>query len=150
MVALPPEYVISTTLSVGAIYKFEAREFLSTNIPHHFIVVAIDGNDNFLLVCTSQQEKKEEYFDRKKIDYKCLVWIKPDSENGLTKDSFVNCTNTPFLLTKEDLVRKCKEGVLTYTGMVSYNHYDQIRTGIMASYENDLPEEILKHECDDQ
>ena len=77
MIQLPPNFVIESTLTVGAIYKFVAPELINTKIPHHFIVVAIDGLDIYLVLCTSQGENKESYFLRNNLDLSELIYIKP-------------------------------------------------------------------------
>lgn len=144
MVDLPPQYVISSTLFVGTIYKFVAPELINTCIPHHFVVVGIDDSDNYLVLCTSQKVHKEAYFLRKNLDFTGLVHIKPDSSNGLTTETYVNC-NDYFPISKSSLIKKTKEGKLSYTGTLSLNHFTQIKTGIINSHTNDLPHDLLVH-----
>ena len=144
MVELPSEFVIKNTLFVGTVYKLEAPELIGTKQPHYFIVVAIDGTDNFLVLCTTQFAKKKEHFDHCNLDYSGLVPIKPDSSNGLTDERWVNC-NDYYPITKSTLVNKLENGILNYTGKISLNHYLQIKTGILESHINDLPEYLLIH-----
>jgi hypothetical protein len=144
MVHLPPDFVISSTLSVGTIYKFVAPELIGTTIPHYFIVVAIDGSDNYLVLCTSQKVNKEVYFQRNNLDLSGLVFIKPDLSNGFTTETYVNC-NDYYPIPKSALINKFGSGTLTYTGTLSLNHYTQIKTGIINSHTNDLPHDLLVH-----
>ena len=144
MVHLPPDFVISSTLSVGTIYKFVAPELINTSIPHYFIVVAIDGSDNYLVLCTSQKENKEAYFKSRNLALSGLVFIKPDLSNGLTTETFVNC-NAYYPISCSSLISKVRGGSLSYTGAISLNHYTQIKTGIINSHTNDLPHELLVH-----
>lgn len=144
MVDLPPDFVIDSTLCVGTIYRLVAPELISTKIPHYFIVVAIDGLDNYLVLCTSQGENKESYFLRNKLEFSGLIYIKPDSENGLTAKTYVNC-NDNYYINKPTLINKLQKGLLTHVGNISLNHYLQIKDGIINSYTNDLPHDLLIH-----
>lgn len=90
MVHFPPELIISSTLCVGVVYKFSAPELIDTTIPHYFIVVAIDDNDNYLVLCTTQLNQKLNYFQRMGYDPNTLAYLTPTSENGLTDDTYVN------------------------------------------------------------
>jgi hypothetical protein len=79
-----------------------------------------------------------------KFNLSGLVYIKPDGNNGLTKDSFVDC-NQNHSTTKNELIQKIDEGTLECTGKLSHNHYDQIRIGIIDSTINFLPKDLLVH-----
>jgi hypothetical protein len=135
---------INSTLTVGSIYKFDAPELINTTIPHYFIVVGIDGEDKYLVLCTSQKENKEEHFKRNHLDLVGLVFIKPDLKNGLTIDTFVNC-NDSYTIKKTALIKKMENGKLKFTGNLSLSHYSQIKTGIINSFTNDLPHYLLIH-----
>lgn len=142
MVDFPPDFIINSTLSVGTIYKFKAPELISTASPHHFIVIAMEGEDNYLVLCTSQKESRERHFNYTNLDFTGLVYIKPDSTNGLTTDTFVDC-NKYFPISKTMLTNKLKSGNLSFTGTISLNHYTQIKLGITTSHINDLPHYLL-------
>ncbi|MCW3785503.1 hypothetical protein [Plebeiibacterium sediminum] len=148
MVVVPPEYVINSTLQVGTIYKFEAPELISTDIPHYFIIVGIEDEDNYLALCTTQLEKKIKHFENYSLDFSGLVYIKPDEQNGLSDDTYVNCHDY-YTISKSDLINKCSTSTLSYTGEVSLDHYTQIKTGIIDSHTNDLPEYLLSHPSDE-
>lgn len=140
----PCAYTIDSTLSIGVIYKFEAPDLIDTDIPHFFIVVAVDAPDNYLVLCTTQLENKTKYFDKRKLDYSSLVYIKPDSLNKFKKDTYVNC-NDYYTITTPVLKNKLESGSLSYIGNISLNHYLQIKNGIIQSPINDLPEYLLIH-----
>ena len=148
MVSIPPKYVIDSTLKVGTIYKFNAPELINTTEPHFFIVVAIEDLDNYLVLCTSQDKKKEKYFTNNNLDFSGLVYIKPDSDNGLCMNTYVNC-NDYYTITKSSLIKKCNSKGFKLTGTLSLNHYEQIKTGIIKSHTNDLPENILEYPMSD-
>jgi len=144
MVDFPHDYVISSTLSIGTIYKFYAPELISCTVPHHFIVIAIEGVNNYLVLCTSQKESRERHFNNTNLDLTGLVYIKPDLNNGLTKDTFVDC-NQYYAISIDSLKSKLESGNLSITGTISVNHYAQIRLGITTSHINDLPHYLLVH-----
>ncbi len=144
MVDLPPDYVIESTLKIGTVYKFTAPELIETEIPHYFIIIAIDGDNNYLVLCTTNKEGKEEYFINAGLDFTGLVYIKPDENNGLKDYTYVNC-NDYHIISKSSLIFKFSEGILDYIGYISLNHYSQIRKGIKQSYISDLPHYLLKH-----
>jgi hypothetical protein len=144
MIAIPSQTYIDSTLRIGSVYKLSAPEHIDTTIPHYFVVVAIDEDDNHLVLCTTQREKKEEYFKNAGYDLTSLVYIRNDTDNGLTEETWVNCNDT-YPISRADLIRKRDEGILIWVGQISYNHYDQLRTGIKSSYINDLPHELLIH-----
>ena len=58
---LPPEFVITSTLKVGVVYKIIAPELITTNEAHYFVVVAINNADNYLLLSTTQFYSKIKY-----------------------------------------------------------------------------------------
>lgn len=142
MVHVPPELVISSTLCVGVVYKFSAPELIDTTIPHYFIVVAIDDNDNYLVLCTTQLNQKLNYFQRMGYDLNTLAYLTPTSENGLTDDTYVNC-NDYHLVSKDALIDKVRSGMLSVTGNVSKTEYEQICKSINLSRVNDLPSYLL-------
>lgn len=144
MIDFPPDYYINTTLEVGAVFKFPAKDLIDTDVPHYFIVVAIDEDDNYLVTCTSNKDGKINHFYYSNLDYSGLVYIKPSPENGLTDDTYVNC-NDYHLIKKNVMIQKYKDGVLGRKGVVSYSHYDQIRRGIIESKINDIPDFLLVH-----
>lgn len=148
MVNLPPELVLAKTLAIGSIYKLVAPELINTSIPHYFIVVSILDDDNYMVLSTTKGDKKEKLFNSRGFDLEGLVFIRPDAKNNLPTNSFIDC-NYNFEITKQELIEKLRLGKLKFIGNISYNHYDQIRTGIINSHINDLPSELLIHPEDD-
>jgi hypothetical protein len=142
MVDLSPEYVIESTLSVGTIYKFTAPELIETTIPHYFIVVAMEDTDNYLVLCTTKKDKKIEHFEKNMLDFTCLVYIKPDNDNNLTSDTYVNCYDY-YTISKSSLIEKVKSNSFECTGKISLDHFTQIKNGIISNKVNDLPDYLL-------
>ena len=92
----------------------------------------VDTSTVVLVCCTSDKEDKR----RKRIEklnlHSTLVWIKPDTENGLTKDTYVDC-NTYFEYTIEEFTTLYENNLLEYKGIISETHYGQIILGLLDS-----------------
>lgn len=142
MIYISPEYVISSTLSIGAVYKLTAPELISTTIPHYFIVVAIENDDNYLVLCTTQLNSKLNYFQRNGLDLNTLVYLVPSTDNGLTNNTYVNC-NDYYHISKSSLISKVQSDILSVTGKVSEDEYNLIASAIKLSHTNDLPDYLL-------
>lgn len=114
------------------VYYFSSSKLNST-APHYFVCVLKGGNDIIILVCcTSDKDDKR----KKRIEllglYSTLVWIKPDSANGLTKDTYVDC-NSYFEYTIDDFISMYEQDLLVYKGEISNTHYEQIIIGLIDS-----------------
>jgi len=144
MVNLPSDYIVNTTLKVGRIYKLKAPELITTDIPHFFIVIGIDDDDNFMVLCTSQKEKKLKYFNNNHMDLEGLVFIKPSSENQLTKKTYVDC-NRYYEISRSSLKNKVESHSLEIKGEINLDIFYQIKQGIVNSDINDLPEFLIVH-----
>jgi uncharacterized pyridoxal phosphate-containing UPF0001 family protein len=144
MVSIPADLIISTTLKVGAIYKLTAPELINTKIPHYFIIVGIDDEDNYMVLCTSQKENKLNHFKNNNLELEGLVCIQPNKVNKLKKETFVNC-NDYHTISKSKLKDKINSDSLEVKGEISLNIYTQIKNGIIKSEVNDLPEFLLIH-----
>ena len=102
--------ILMPHLKLAQSINSKAPEIIKTNIPHYFVIVAIDEDDIHSVLCTTKREKKEEYFRNAKLDLIGLVYIKNDTNNGLSEESWVNCNDT-YPISREDLVRKKKKKV---------------------------------------
>ncbi len=147
MNCFPSESLIDSTLRIGANYRLCAPELISTDIPHYFIVVAIDSDDIYTLLGTTKEGRVKSHFANNDLEPDGLVFIKADEKNGFTQDTWVNC-NDIYTITRIRLESKVYFNELEYRGRVSYNHYDQLRTGIIGSCTADLPHDMLVHPDD--
>lgn len=125
------------------VYYFSSVK-INTNIPHYFICVLKGEKDTLLLVCcTSDRDDKRKRRIEKLGLYSTLVWIKPDNDNGLTKDTFVDC-NSIFEYSIEDFKTMYQQNILEYKGEITGGHYEQIINGLLESpnITNDIKELI--------
>lgn len=139
----PPNFVITETLKVGAVYRMIAPELIVTEIPHYFLVIAINNDNNYLLMSTTKYRTKLDHFDKKGIEYDTLAEIQPSSGNGLTEESFFDC-NVYHNVTRDSLVEKVKDDLLEYKGQFSSDEYSLILNSISESETFDLPMSLLK------
>ncbi len=131
---LPTDYFISA-IEDQKIYYFSSSK-LNVTDPHYFICIKRTVNDILILsCCTSQFETVQNYVTTKKLPYETLVWINPDSSdlnNPFTKDTYINC-NQFFTYTVEEFRNMYDSEQVSYSGILSDNHYVQILTGIHSS-----------------
>ena len=144
MSLIPSRIVIEATLKVGVVYKFDAPELIDTKIPHYFIVVAIENDDNYMVLCTTQLDAKLAYFKKKGYDPNTLALILPTSTNGLTDKTYVNC-NDYHTISKDELIKKVEFNKFEPAGNLSKAEYEKIKFAIDLSYVNDLPLFLLKY-----
>ena len=144
---LPPEFVITSTLKVGVVYKIIAPELITTNEAHYFVVVAINNADNYLLLSTTQFYTKIKYLKKRNFHLDTLALIEPNQDNGLTENSYFNC-NDSYIITKEQLIEKVREGSLSITGNISLEEYNKLVYSINLSEVNDIPKFLLKYSED--
>lgn len=142
MSILPPEFVIEATLKIGVIYKFTAPELITTEIPHYFVVVAIEDETNYLCVCTTQLNSQLNYVQKKGYDADTLAYLKPTSDNGFTQDTYINC-NDYHTISKKALIEKVKTKTFEITGNLNEDEYKIIKESINLSYVNDIPKNLL-------
>lgn len=147
MIHIPPQTYIEQTLKVGTVYKMAAPELIGTEIPHYFVIVGIDEEDNYSVLSTTQLDKKVAYFEKAGLDFCTLVHVSNSTQNGLTTDSYFNC-NDPYPMSKDYLISKVNSGDIELSGEVSYADYEKIREGIKQSVLNDMPKDILIHPMD--
>lgn len=142
-----PSIIIESTLKVGVIYKFEAAELIETSDPHYFIIVGIENDENYMVLCTTQRDAKIEHLRRMRYDLNTLAFIRPNSENGLKMDTYVNC-NDYHTISKADLIKKVVSNNLKLTGNLTIEEYDILKKSIELSYVNDIPRYLLVYPQD--
>ena len=148
MIYIPPDFCCDFYFRVGAVLKFSAKDIINTTVPHYFIIVGLTEEEIFMLLCTTNKERVQRVIDKHGFLLSTLVCISKKDCDFLTEDeSWINC-NDSYILSKEKLVEKIDSGALSYEGDISYNHYDQLRTGIKDSIVNDIAEEFLIHPQD--
>jgi hypothetical protein len=127
-------------IQAGKIYYFSSAEI--SPIPHFFICIARSENEVvFLVCCTSQFEKRRKFIEMRNLPYSTLVWVKPNEDNSLEKDTFVDCNSAPLEYSIENLSHRYDSGNLEFKGEVTASVLEQIKIGLLDS---PLIEENLK------
>jgi len=142
MSIFPPEQLISITLKVGAIYRITAPELIETEIPHYFIVIAIEEELIYLSLCTTKEGTIKNYLIKRGYDLNSMINLQPNSDNRLTKITYINC-NYSHIVRKQDLINKSSNNKLSFTGRLSETEYQQITKAIGYSTVNDIPKFLL-------
>ncbi len=114
------------------VYYFASAK-LSTDIPHYFICLHRTENEVLILACcTSQVAKRQRFIALKDLPTTTLVWIKPTEENGLQKDSYVDC-NGIFEYSVSDFKSLYEHDKIEYMGEISEEDFEEIIIGITDS-----------------
>jgi hypothetical protein len=126
--------LFANSISIGKVYYFSSNK-LNTSEPHYFVCVANPENKEsllFFVCCTSQYEKRKSYIEKTGLPYETLVWINPTTNNGLKKDTYIDC-NKVFEYLKEDLKEMYSDSKITHSGSLSDSHLSQILIGLNKS-----------------
>ncbi len=127
---MPIDWFLSN-LKPLKIYYFSSNQ-LNTATPHYFVLIWRGETALLLVCCTSDRNNKRREFAEDNEAYSTIVWISPDEQNGLAKDTFVDC-NSVFEHSIEDFTKLYEEGKLIYKGELSVVHYAQIIQGLLDS-----------------
>lgn len=114
------------------IYYFRSSK-ISSELPHFFICVKRTTQD-FLIMscCTTKLETIQRFVELRKLSYRTIVYLKPDGENALTEDTYINCNGyIPF--TVEEFKSLYLDDRIDFVGEVSDIHYGQIIVGLHES-----------------
>jgi len=123
----------STSIDKGKIYYFKSNKLVATNESHFFIVIANPSDELVIFTCcTSQFKKRARFIELNNIPLTTLVWIKPNEENCLKKDSFVDC-NSYFQYSKAELIQMYEQNQIQFVGYITDSKIEEIRQGIIDS-----------------
>ncbi len=122
-----------SSIDKGKIYYFKSNKLFSTNQPHYFIVIANPSDELIIFVCcTSQFDKRARFIELNNIPLSTLVWLKPNDENGLKKDSYIDCNNF-FKYSKAELIQMYNQNQIEFIGYISDSKLKEIHQGILDS-----------------
>lgn len=126
-------------LKAWMVFKFKDVE-VSNNIPHYFVIINKDILNSPVLVLpvsTSQIEKRITWYERCKLDKKCLVIINPEETNNiLYKRSAFDCNqvkNKSIL----DLYKLYERGKANYEWILSLEIIKKLREWVLLSNQVD-------------
>ncbi|WP_313261889.1 hypothetical protein [Sphingobacterium sp.] len=139
---IPASFVLDSSLEVGRVYYIKAPELIQTDEPHYFIVIGILEDNSYLLVSTTQLDKKIAWVRNRKIPDDTICYIEPSSENELKKDSYLNC-NSYHEVKNQFLIQKIESGELVTKGIISDTDFEKIRNSIKQSPLFDIPIELI-------
>jgi hypothetical protein len=121
-------------LQKRTIILFQNPKLKYTNKRHFHIIAGINKQkQTLMLVTTSQEEKVIKRIEKLKLPTTSLVFIKPDTRNNLTKNSFVDCNNGYFEFSYDELKKIYFENEIKFIGEISEQHFEQIIIGLNDS-----------------
>lgn len=127
-----PSELFNSYIQPKSIYYFSTDK-LNTPESHYFICITKNSVEMIILVCcTSQFKKRANFIESRNLPQTTLVWIEPDSKNGLKMDSYVDC-NGIFDFSTNELKSKFDNETLKYIGEISDDVYQQILIGLHDS-----------------
>ena len=131
---LIPEDLVRGQIKEGKIYRFyDTVPEGSDVVPNHFhVCFRLNGAIVYLLCCTTKKDTIDNYIRVNHLDQKTKVYIAPTPENGLKKDTYLNCNNT-MSCDFNELVKAIGDGSVTYSGEIDDDEYQNIRIGILSS-----------------
>lgn len=125
--------IFSSLIEQGKVYYFKSNQLVATSLSHYFIVIATPSDEVVIFACcTSQFEKRARFIELANIPLSTLVWIKPNEDNGLRKDSFVDC-NSYVKYSRAELIHMYENNHIDYVGSISDSKMEEIRQGFIDS-----------------
>ena len=126
------KYDFYLLLQPGQILFFRNPSFPATAHPH-ICLLESTGEIILLSSATSQQNTVERFVRYRQLPMNTVVFVNPNNENGLSKDTYINCNNEPFEFAKNDLWKWYSRGQLTVAGVLSPSDLEQIVLGLLDS-----------------
>lgn len=132
MPELPLNSIIKSTIQSGSVYYFP-DEALHSPDPHYFVVLNISPvlDRILILVCSSTQiescKRRSKMFPST-----TLVEITHGQYSDFPFHSIVDC-NYPFERTIDELMKKYREGKLSFKSVMSELLVNQLRQGVLQS-----------------
>ncbi len=110
-----PTNLFLNNVSPRKVYLFSSDK-LNTSVPHYFVCMVRTPEEMLILTCcTSQFKKRERFIKFRNLPASTLVYIPPDEENGLTKDTYVDC-NSYFDYSIDEIKMLYEEEKLEFKG----------------------------------
>lgn len=132
MILLPTKLFVNE-LKIGNIYLFIKHKLKSTEEPHYFIVMGkSDGELVLFSCCTKRLETILRHNKISGTSNDTIVEIKPDENNKLPKDTYINC-NSVIPHTIDELYSLSQKGHMKYQGCINQNQIVKIQKGINIS-----------------
>lgn len=128
-----------SNISSGDILYF-SNDMIDNEEPHPHIVILKDDTQKYLFtICTSKVEKTKIIFEKLNKPFETLVIVNPNTNNGLTKETAINCNNC-FSLSENVLKYKHQNNLLSHKGKLEPHYFSQIIKGLLFS--DEIEEEI--------
>lgn len=128
-----PKGLFAGGLKIGNVYLFVKHKLSSTKDPHYFIIIGkSDGEVILFSCCTKRLETILRLNKINGISNDTIVEIKPDGNNKLPKDTYINCNNV-IAHTTDELYDLSQKGHLVFQGTITPKQINEIKAGIDKS-----------------
>jgi len=125
--------VFSSSIDVGKIYYFKSIKLATTNEPHYFIVIAMPSDDLIIFsCCTTQFVRRAKFIKINNLPTSTLVRIKPNKDNCLKEDTYVDC-NGCFKYSKNELIQMYESNKIKFIGYIPDSKLEEIYQGLKDS-----------------
>ncbi len=132
MVTVTPEMFI-TNIQPGNIYYFSSEQLNGNTEPHYFITLKNTEDELiFFSCCTTQMDRRLRFIQKTGSPMSTLVGIEPSNENGLRRESYVDCNNV-IQHTHDDISKLFVDGEIEFKGELEDDYLQLIYAGINDS-----------------
>lgn len=119
-------------LQPGKVLFFRNSSFPEKPHPH-VCLIGKGGEIILLSSATSQQATVEKFIRYRGLPLNTIVCIRPNSSNGLVKDTYINCNNDPHELDRGELWAMYSRSELQLFGNLSASDFEQVVLGLLDS-----------------
>ena len=129
-----PEGLIRGQIEEGKVYRFyDIVPEDSDAVPGHWhICVKVHDEIVYLVCCTTKENTIDKFIRVNGLDCKTKVAITPSEDNGLNRETFINC-NSVYFCDFEELVAAIHDGRVRYGGQIVDSDFRRIVVGILSS-----------------
>lgn len=124
--------LFDTFFEPGSILFFKNPGFPQHPHPHIYLV---DKDDNVVLMAcgTSQRATVENFIRQNNLPTSSVVWVDPQPDNRLYKETYINCNDMPFDFSRDVLMDMYNAGELELFGNLTQSKLEEVLQGFIES-----------------
>ena len=132
MISIPKKF-FAKEIKIGNVYLLIKHKLTNTREPHYHIVMGKSDNELVLFsCCTKKLETILKHIKHADLPPSTVVEIRPDNNNKLPKNTYINCNNLiPYTI--DELYDLSEKGHLKYHSNIPDEKIKEIMTGINDS-----------------
>lgn len=98
----------------------------------HICLRKPDGKVLYMVCCTSQIDKVQKFIETRHLPFSTMVYLPPDDNNTLKKDTCINC-NSVHTCSEKEFKKYYNDDNVNFIGQISEGQFIQILQGIINS-----------------